>query len=54
MSVDNADDYEQILRKLKPGEQVKVRILRIEWTEENGRKVPKEVEREVSVTVGGA
>jgi S1-C subfamily serine protease len=41
-AVDSVEDYERVLRKLTPGETVKLRIVR------------KEAEQEVNVTVGGA
>ncbi len=50
--IDTVDEYERAVRALKPGEQVKLRILRIEWTGESGQKMPKESEREVTLTVG--
>ena len=53
-AVDSVEDYERAVRKLKPGEQAKLKIVRIEWTQEDGRRVGKETEREVTVTVGGA
>jgi len=52
-AVDTVEDYERALRKLKPGQQAKVRIRRVEWIEEAGQKMPKEIEREVEVIVGG-
>jgi S1-C subfamily serine protease len=40
--VDSVEDYERIVRKLKPGEQAKMKIVR------------KDAEQEVTLTVGGA
>ena len=41
-TVDTVEDYERVVRKLKPGDQAKLRIVR------------KEVEQEVTLTVGGS
>jgi S1-C subfamily serine protease len=41
-AVDTVEDYERAVRKLKPGDQAKLRIVR------------KEVEQEVTLTVGGS
>jgi len=53
-TVDTVEDYERILQTLKPGEQAKLRIHRIEWAEKPDRKEPKEVEKEVTVVIGSA
>lgn len=53
-AVDSHEDYERAVRKLKPGEQAKLKIARIEFVEEGGKRVARETEREVTVTVGGA
>jgi len=41
-TVDTVEDYERIIRKLKPGEKIKIKVVR------------KESEQEVEVTVGGS
>lgn len=51
---DSHAEYERALARLKPGEQARVRVLRIEWAEDGPRRVPKEVEKDVTLTVGGA
>jgi S1-C subfamily serine protease len=52
--VDSVEDYERVLRSLKPGAVATLKVMRVEWVEDGPRKVPKEVEKEVPVTVGGA
>ncbi|MBA4189747.1 MAG: 2-alkenal reductase [Planctomycetaceae bacterium] len=53
-TVDTVEDYERIVRSLKPGERATLQIIRVEWVEESGRKVPKETHREVALTVGSS
>jgi len=53
-AIESPDDFEAAVRKLKPGEQAKLKVLRTDLVVENGQRVPKESEKEVTVTVGGS
>ena len=53
--VDTVEDYQRAVRALTLGQQAKLKIIRSEWpTDGTSRRTPKETEREVTLTVGGA
>ncbi|VTT99917.1 2-alkenal reductase : HtrA2 peptidase OS=Nitrosococcus watsoni (strain C-113) GN=Nwat_1685 PE=4 SV=1: Trypsin_2: PDZ_2 [Gemmataceae bacterium] len=51
--IDGVEDYERVVRSLKPGEPVRVKFRRIDLPE-NGRGVPRETEKEATLTVGSS